>query len=143
MTRPYRICVADVRGATVRHLFTPPGINNGLSGDLGQHQSFTYQGATAYYCWVHSKICALVFDRYGDFDGFVLDTDDGEVRYHSQGKDLRDLAERAWQDRLRVTVWSENDRPHRVRSVELSRRLVCSRIPPDGHTGRLGAPSHL
>jgi hypothetical protein len=33
---------------------TPPGINNSLSGDLGQHQSFTYNGVTAFYCWVDS-----------------------------------------------------------------------------------------
>ena len=33
---------------------TPPGINNGLGGDLGQHQSFTYNGVTAYYCWIDS-----------------------------------------------------------------------------------------
>jgi hypothetical protein len=34
---------------------TPPGINNSLSKDFGQHQSFTYNGVEAFYCWVDSK----------------------------------------------------------------------------------------
>ncbi len=33
---------------------TPPGINNGDSGAIGEHKSFSYNGATAYYCWVDS-----------------------------------------------------------------------------------------
>jgi hypothetical protein len=33
---------------------TPPGINNSLSGAGGQHQTFTYNRVTAYYCWVNS-----------------------------------------------------------------------------------------
>ena len=33
---------------------TPPGINNGNSGDVGEHRTFTYNGITAYYAWVDS-----------------------------------------------------------------------------------------
>lgn len=36
---------------------TPPGINNSLTsshGAGGQHQTFAYNGVTAYYCWVDS-----------------------------------------------------------------------------------------
>ena len=35
-------------------MVTPPGINNGDSGAIGEHKSFSYNGATAYYCWVDS-----------------------------------------------------------------------------------------
>jgi hypothetical protein len=31
---------------------SPPGLNNSLSVDAGQHQSFVYNGVRAYYCWV-------------------------------------------------------------------------------------------
>lgn len=31
---------------------SPPGLNNSLSSDAGQHQSFVYNGVRAYYCWV-------------------------------------------------------------------------------------------
>jgi hypothetical protein len=36
---------------------TPPGINNSLTssnGAVGHHQTFIYNGVTAYYCWVDS-----------------------------------------------------------------------------------------
>jgi hypothetical protein len=65
------------------------------------------------------KICGLIFDQFGDFEGFMLKTGEGEVRFFSREKDMRDLAERAWRERLRITVWSEDDEPHRLVSVEL------------------------
>jgi hypothetical protein len=65
------------------------------------------------------KISGLVFDRFGDFEGFVLETGEGEVRFRSRERDLRDLAERAWRERLRITVWCDDDEPHRLVSVEL------------------------
>jgi hypothetical protein len=34
---------------------TPPGINNRLSHAGGQHQTFTYNNVTGYYCWVDSS----------------------------------------------------------------------------------------
>jgi hypothetical protein len=64
------------------------------------------------------KVSALVFDHFGDFDGFVLETAEGDVRFRSRERDMRDLAERAWRERLRITVWSDDDEPHRLLSVE-------------------------
>jgi hypothetical protein len=65
------------------------------------------------------KVSALVFDHFGDFDGFVLETAEGEVQFRSRERDMRDLAQRAWRERLRITVWSDDDEPHRLLSVEL------------------------
>ena len=65
------------------------------------------------------KISGLVFDQFGDFDGFVLETRECEVRFFSRERDMRDLAERAWRERLRITVWYDDDEPHRPLSVEL------------------------
>lgn len=56
------------------------------------------------------KIGGLIFDYFGDFEGFVLETDEGERRYSSRETEIRTLAERAWSERLRITVISEFDR---------------------------------
>ena len=50
------------------------------------------------------KICGLTFDRFGDFEGFSLETEEGELRLISREADMRDLAERAWRERLLLTV---------------------------------------
>jgi hypothetical protein len=59
------------------------------------------------------KISGLSFDPYGDFEGFLLDTIEHEVKLYSRERDVRNLAERAWRDRLRVTVYTDRDEPHR------------------------------
>jgi hypothetical protein len=65
------------------------------------------------------KIAGLLFDRFGDFEGFVLETDEGERRYFSRERDVEALAERAWRERLRVTVYAERDDPRRAASIML------------------------
>lgn len=59
----------------------------------------------------------LVFDRYGDFEGFLLDTEDGDRRYTTRERDLAELAERAWRERLRITVCTEHHTPHRPETI--------------------------
>ena len=63
------------------------------------------------------KIAGLVFDRFGDFEGFLLDTEDGERSFRSRERDIKELAERAWRERLRITVRVERDDPHRPLSI--------------------------
>ena len=63
------------------------------------------------------KIAGLIFDRYGDFEGFVLDTEEHEHKFFSREKDMEELAARAWRERLRITVWAERDTPHRPMAV--------------------------
>jgi hypothetical protein len=63
------------------------------------------------------KIAGLVFDRFGDFEGFLLDTEDGERKFFSREKEIEELAERAWRERLRITVWVERHEPHRPQSI--------------------------
>ncbi|WP_215734518.1 sialidase family protein [Geobacter grbiciae] len=63
------------------------------------------------------KIAGLIFDRFGDFEGFLLDTEDGERKFCSREKDVEELAERAWRERLRITVWAERHEPHRPLSI--------------------------
>jgi hypothetical protein len=63
------------------------------------------------------KIAGLIFDRFGDFEGFLLDTEDGERKFFSREKEIEELAERAWRERLRITVWVEHHEPHRPLSI--------------------------
>lgn len=63
------------------------------------------------------KIAGLIFDRFGDFEGFLLVTEDGERKFCSREKDVEELAERAWRERLRITVWAERHEPHRPLSI--------------------------
>jgi hypothetical protein len=63
------------------------------------------------------KISGLIFDRYGDFDGFVLDTAEREHKFFSREKDMEELAARVWRERLLITVWAERDEPHRPMSI--------------------------
>jgi hypothetical protein len=65
------------------------------------------------------KIEGLIFDRFGDFEGFVLDTEDGDWKFFSREKDVAELAERAWRERLRITVCAERREPHRPASIVL------------------------
>lgn len=74
------------------------------------------------------KIAGLIFDRFGDFEGFVLDTEDGERKFFSREKEMEELAERAWRERLRITVWAERDEPHRPLSI-----IVREPPAPFGH----------
>jgi hypothetical protein len=63
------------------------------------------------------KISGLIFDRFGDFEGFLLDTEDGEREYCSREREVKDSAERAWRERLQITVWAECGEPHRPLSI--------------------------
>ena len=70
-------------------------------------------------CAHTGKICGLIFDRFGDFEGFLLDTEDGTRRFQSRERDMRDLAERAWRERLRITVYTKEDEPDRPETIIL------------------------
>jgi hypothetical protein len=63
------------------------------------------------------KVAGLVFDRFGDFEGFLLDTKDGERTFRSREREIKELAERAWRERLRITVTVEHGQPHRPVSI--------------------------
>ena len=63
------------------------------------------------------KIAGLIFDRFADFEGFVLDTEDGEHKFFSHEKKMEELTARAWRDRLRITVRAEHDEPHRPLTI--------------------------
>jgi hypothetical protein len=58
---------------------------------------------------VSGKVHGLSFDHFGDFDGFVLETEGGElVRFNSREHRLLQLVRDAMEDRLWVTVVREH-----------------------------------
>lgn len=63
------------------------------------------------------KVAGLIFDHFGDFEGFLLDTGEHERGFRNREQDVRDLAERAWRERLRITVYAEGDEPHRILTI--------------------------
>jgi hypothetical protein len=71
------------------------------------------------------KICGIIFDHFGDFEGFLLETREGEYRYASREQEILDLVQRAWRERLRLTVWSELDAPHRPLKLVLRDPPAC------------------
>jgi hypothetical protein len=68
-------------------------------------------------CEFTGKITGLIFDHFGDFEGFLLDTEECEHRFFSREREMKELADRAWRERLRITVLVERDAPHRPLSI--------------------------
>ena len=85
-----------------------PGHGDGHPGGHRQHD-----GMEAH----TGKVAGLIFDRFSDFEGFILDTEHGEREYFCREKDTEDLVERAWRDRLRITVWTKHDAPWRAETI--------------------------
>jgi len=63
------------------------------------------------------KIAGLIFDYFGDFEGFLLETEEGTRKFLSREHEVAELAERAWSQRLRITVLSEMDEPERPMTI--------------------------
>ncbi len=53
------------------------------------------------------KVSGIVYDRFGDFIGFRLNTEDGERHFESREEELEALVQRAWAERIVVTVLAE------------------------------------
>jgi hypothetical protein len=59
---------------------------------------------------VVGKICAVAYDRFGDFIGFELETEDGRLRpFRAQEAEVAVIVRRAWQERYVVRVLTEAD----------------------------------
>jgi hypothetical protein len=65
------------------------------------------------------KVVGLEFDRYGEFCGFRLDTEDGERQLAAREHAVEDVVSRAWRDRILVAVVADVRAPHRVEQIVL------------------------
>ncbi len=69
---------------------------------------------------VTGKIDGIVYDHFGDFEGFVLETESGhQRRFESRERAILKLVHRAWAQRTRVTVVEQPRHPHTPCSVIL------------------------
>jgi hypothetical protein len=70
------------------------------------------------------KVSSLVFDRFGDFSGFRLDTEPGERLFHATEHEIEHLAREAWAERILIRVMTERHdqmRPKRIEFLHLPR----------------------
>jgi hypothetical protein len=58
------------------------------------------------------KVAGICFDRFGDFDGFVLDTEDGLRDFFSREPEVATLVSRAWRQRIAILVRAERHLQH-------------------------------
>ena len=71
------------------------------------------------------KVEGLAYDRFGDFEGFLLVTEGGERRaYRSREAEIEALARFSWEDRAVVTVVSRDHEP----SIPVA--VILRRAPP-------------
>lgn len=55
-------------------------------------------------CCATGKVCCLLYDCFGDFEGFVLSDCEREHRFHTREKAIEALVDRACRERTRLTV---------------------------------------
>ena len=65
------------------------------------------------------KVVSLVYDRFGDFCGFVLDTEDGARRFAAREPEIERVVNRAWAERILTSVFAERHAPHRPEEIVL------------------------
>ena len=67
----------------------------------------------------HDAFIEGVFDRFGDFEGFILDTEDGNRRFKAREPEIEQVVNRCWSERILTSVFVELDAPHRPEEIVL------------------------
>lgn len=65
------------------------------------------------------KITALHYDRWGDFEGFTLETKKGSKQFFSHEHTMEELANRAWTERISICVYTDPDESRYPKSIVL------------------------
>ena len=66
------------------------------------------------------KIDGIIYDHFGDFEAFILETFEGERRrFESHEEPVLKLVQRAWAHRILATVLVHHDRPERPLEITL------------------------
>jgi hypothetical protein len=67
-------------------------------------------------------VVSIVYDHFGDFDGFVLELENGhEHRFRCRACRVENVVREAWRDEILTTVISEPHDEEAVRFVILRR----------------------
>jgi hypothetical protein len=68
------------------------------------------------------KVISVFYDRFGDFEGFLLMTESGkELTFRSKEPEIETLIRFAWEDRVVITVETDKARPHVPTAILLRR----------------------
>ncbi len=87
-----------------------PGFGKGTGTGHEPHDCSSWTG----------KVNGIVYDHFGDFQAFVLETFEGERRrFDSIEPSVLKLVHRAWAYRILITVLTHHDRPERPLEVTL------------------------
>ncbi len=78
-----------------------------------------------HFCEHTGKVEGLIFDRFGDFEGFLLRDECGEERcFRSRESEIEALVRFAWEGRVVISVLTKEDEP------EIPARIILRRAPP-------------
>ena len=73
-----------------------------------------------YHRQLTGKIEGLIYDHFGDFEGFILEVENGErIHFFSREKNIEGIVYRAWTDRTRITVIPEDKNEYQPRRLIL------------------------
>jgi hypothetical protein len=68
------------------------------------------------------KVIGIIYDRFGDFEGFILLTEGGHERsFHAREHEIEELIRRAWAERIVITVIVRRDEPSIPASIIVRR----------------------
>jgi hypothetical protein len=68
------------------------------------------------------KVSGIIYDRFGDFEGFFLFTEEGHEKwFRGREHEIEDLVHRAWLERIVITVLVEEHQPHWPAAIVLRR----------------------
>jgi hypothetical protein len=65
------------------------------------------------------KVCEVKYDCFGDFEGFVLENCSGSFCFASREKAVGELALRACNERLKISIFADRNPPHKIRQIIL------------------------
>jgi hypothetical protein len=97
---------------------TGSGVSGGVSGGAGGAAGGQEGERTESFV---GKVSALEFDRFGDFRGFRLDTEDGERHFRATEPQIEHLAREAWAERTLIRVIVKHHESSRPSAIELLR----------------------
>jgi hypothetical protein len=99
----------------------PPGTHGKPGHHAGHHGApggFSHGGDE-----FTGKVNGLIYDRFGDFEGFMLLTEEGHERsFHSHEEEIERLVYDAWSERQLISVFVHPHDPHWPSSIVLRRR---------------------
>lgn len=97
-----------------------PTSDGNWQGDKRRHGDGDGQGEPGEHrIGFEGKVDSVIYDRFGDFEGFVLDTEDGERRFASTERPIERVVLRAFAHRVPIAVIVELDEVHRPETIIL------------------------